>query len=75
MQIPKIRRLMPSTSRGCGAFSRSATHRLSSYFYGSIFVLNIQEFDKALWYNHLLISVLPHKIITSSLTMLNMSLF
>ena len=38
------------------------------------FVLNIQEFDKVLQYNHLIISILPHKIITSSLKMLNMSL-
>lgn len=55
-------------------FFHSAEGRILCYFYCSSFVFNIQEFDKVLQYNHLIISILPHKIIISSLKMLNMSL-
>lgn len=48
--------------------------KILSYFYCSSFVFNIQGFDKVLPYNHLIISILPHKIIISSLKKLNMSL-
>lgn len=63
-------------SSGWGVFSRLAEGRISPYVYCSFFffVLDIQEFDKALQHNHLIISILPHKIIISSLKMLNMSL-
>lgn len=47
---------------------------MSSHVYCSFFVFNIQECDKVLQYHHLIISILPHKIIISSLKMLNMSL-
>jgi len=48
--------------------------RLLPLFYHSVLVFNIQGFDKVLLYNLLTIPILSHKIIISSLKMLNMSL-
>jgi hypothetical protein len=61
--------------RNLGAcLPHSVEGRSASYFYYNSFEFNIQEYDKVLHYNQLIISILPHKIIISSLKMLNMSL-
>lgn len=56
-----------------GHLLRPAGGRVSSYFYCGFFffVFNKQEFDKVLQYNHLIISISPHKIIMPSPKMLN----
>lgn len=74
IQMPELGRqkhCAPEEEVSGGLYSEDKT---LSYLYCSSFVFNIQEFDKVLQSNHLIIPVLPHKIIISRLKKLNMSL-